>query len=222
MRIAVVEDNEAVAKAVSFLLTDEGHAVDEYPDGAEAMGPLLADPPDLIILDINLPGASGLDVLTRLRRSGQDCPVLLLTARADTEDRVDGLDAGADDYLTKPFEMSELAARVRALLRRRHASLTATLVVGPLTFDVSAREVLNGQERLNMTRREVALFEALALAQGRLVSKERLLEHIYGTGADVETSAIEVHVSRLRKRLEGLSISIRTVRGFGYLMEADG
>ncbi len=221
MRIAIVEDNVAVAQGISFLLTDEGHSVDLYHDGTSAFGPLLAEPPDLIVLDINLPGMSGLDLLGHLRRAKHDCPVLLLTARTDTNDRVVGLDAGADDYLTKPFEMPELAARIRALLRRRHANLTAKVEIGPLSFDVTSREVLSGDKRVDMPRREVALFEALALAQGRLVSKERLIDHLYGTGADVEPSAVEVHVSRLRKRLEGHSISIRTVRGFGYLMEPE-
>jgi len=221
MRIAVVEDNIAVAQGIAFHLTDEGHSVDCYEDGAEALGPMQADPADLLVLDINLPGMNGLDLLRHLRRAKCDIPVLLLTARADTQDRVAGLDAGADDYLVKPFELSELSARIRALLRRRNIQVSALIEVGPLTFDMNTREVLKNGKRLEIPRREVALFEALALAQGRLVSKERLLEHLYGTGADVAQSAVEVTVSRLRKRLENDAISIRTVRGFGYLMEQD-
>ena len=221
MRIAVVEDNEAIARGIQFMLTDEGHAVDLYGDALDALAPLEADPPDLLILDINLPGMSGLELLRALRRAQLETPVLLLTARTDTEDRVAGLDAGADDYLVKPFEMPELGARVRALLRRRHVSLSNLVQVGPLSFDQTSREVLSKGQRLDIPRREVALFEALALAQGRLVSKERLLDHLYGVGADVEASAVEVHVSRLRKRLDEHAITIRTVRGFGYLMESN-
>jgi len=221
MRIAVVEDNVAVAQAIAFHLNDEGHAVDIYIDGNEALEQVGADTADLLILDINLPGTNGLDVLRELRRAECTFPVLLLTARADTQDRVAGLDAGADDYLVKPFELPELAARVRALLRRRHAQVSAQIDVGPLSFNLNSREVLSNGKRLEIPRREVALFEALAVAQGRLVSKERLMEHLYGIGADVELSAVEVSVSRLRKRLESYAISIRTVRGFGYLMEQD-
>ena len=221
MRIAVVEDNMAVAQGIAFHLNDEGHAVDLYSDGEDALGPLKAASADLLILDINLPSINGLDLLRQLRSAKCTFPVLLLTARADTQDRVAGLDAGADDYLVKPFELPELSARVRALLRRRHALLSKQIDVGPLSFDLTSREVLSQGVRLEIPRREVALFEALAMAQGRLVSKERLIEHLYGTGADVDHSAIEVSVSRLRKRLEAHAISIRTVRGFGYLMEPD-
>lgn len=221
MRIAVVEDNVAVAQGIAFHLNDEGHAVDLYFDGADAIGALTSTSTDLLILDINLPSMNGLDLLRQLRRAACAFPILLLTARGDTQDRVAGLDAGADDYLVKPFELPELSARVRALLRRRHVLLSEKIDVGSLSFDLTSREVLSHGERLDIPRREVALFEALALAQGRLVSKERLIEHLYGTGADVDHSAVEVSVSRLRKRLEAHAISIRTVRGFGYLMEPD-
>ena len=221
MRIAIVEDNTAVAQGIEYLLSREGHAVDLFVDGQDACQPLIQDPPDLLILDINLPGMNGLDLLRAFRGAKHVAPVLLLTARADTDERVAGLDAGADDYLVKPFEMPELAARIRALLRRRHAHLSEQITVGPLAFDKTSREILLDGERQAFPRREVALFEALALAQGRLVPKERLLEHVYGTGADVEMSAVEVQISRLRKRLLSYDVTIRTVRGFGYLMERD-
>ena len=221
MRIAVVEDNVAVAQGIEFHLTDDGHAVDLYINGEDALGPLKSEPPALLILDVNLPGMNGLDLLRQLRGAECTFPILLLTARADTQDRVAGLDTGADDYLIKPFELPELSARVRALLRRRHAHLSKRIDVGPLSFDLNSREVLSEGTRLEIPRREVALFEALALAQGRLVSKERLIDHVYGMGADVDHSAIEISVSRLRKRLEAHTIAIRTVRGFGYMMESD-
>ena len=219
MRIVVVEDNAALAKGIAYQLSDEGHAVDLFADGAEAAAHLDRDRPAAVVLDITLPGMDGLSVLRRLRRAGNGVPVLLLTARSDTEDRVAGLDAGADDYLVKPFDMAELAARVRALLRRGGRDANPVIAIGAVSFDTTSRDILHDGRRLSVPRRETAVFEALIGANGRLVSKDRLMEHVYGSGADVGDGAIEAHVSRLRKRLAGLGVEIRTVRGLGYLIE---
>lgn len=220
MRIAVVEDNEALAKAIAYKLRDAGHAVDLIGDGEAAEAHLASESADLVVLDINLPGQSGLDVLRALRAGANPVPVILLTARGETDDRVAGLDAGADDYLVKPFEMAELQARVRALLRRGGGSRVETEPIGALSFDPAARQLFAGDRALDIPRREMAAFECLFLRRGRLVSKSALLDHLYGVGADVDESVVEVHISRLRKRLAGYGITIQTARGLGYLLDA--
>ncbi|MDJ0995014.1 MAG: response regulator transcription factor [Dinoroseobacter sp.] len=218
MHIVLVEDNESLAKGITYRMQDSGHAVDVIADGAQADEFLRASGGDVIILDINLPGLDGLSVLRNMRARGDGRPVILLTARSETEDRVKGLDAGADDYLIKPFDMDELEARVRALGRRQDRELRDVLTLGPLSFDLSARQVkLNGVTE-PLPRREVAVLEALLTAQGRTVSKTGLLENVYGTGADVDEGAIEVHVSRLRKRLKPHGLAIRVQRGLGYAL----
>ena len=220
MRITLVEDNISLAKGITYRLEDAGHAVDFLDDGRHAQDFLKSDHSDLIILDINLPGIDGLSLLKELRQRGDVRPVILLTARAETEDRVVGLDAGADDYLIKPFEMAELEARVRALLRRRPSPQQQVWQVGPLEFDVSSRQLLNGGKEITLPRRELSVFECLVIADGRLVSKSTLIEHCYGTGADVEDSIVEVHVSRLRGRLKPFGVQIKAQRGLGYQMLA--
>jgi two-component system OmpR family response regulator len=222
MRITLVEDNASLAKGIAYRLEDAGHAVDVLDDGNLAQGFLKSDASDLIILDINLPGIDGLSLLKELRARGDQRPVILLTARAETEDRVVGLDAGADDYLIKPFEMAELEARVRALLRRRSVPRQNLLAIGGLQYDASTRQLLAGEGKLEVPRRELSIFECLVLAEGRLVSKAALLEHAYGTGADVEESVVEVYVSRLRGRLKHFGIQIKTQRGLGYQLVAEG
>lgn len=216
MRIALIEDNDALAQAVAWRLEDSGHAVDRLARGDAAADHLAAEGADLVILDVNLPGMGGLDVLRGLRAAGDAVPVILLTARGDTADRVAGLDAGADDYLVKPFEMAELEARVRALARRRGVAPRRGVSLGPLTLDLGARTVAGPEGVLDVPRREFALLEALAEAGERLVPKEALLDRIYGVGADVDTRAVEVLASRLRKRLVPFGLSIRASRGLGY------
>jgi len=216
LRIVLVEDNAALAQGITYRLQDAGHSVDRLDDGRAAEDFLRSDKADLVILDINLPGQSGLDVLRSMRARGDTRPVLLLTARADTDERVRGLDAGADDYLVKPFEMQELEARIRALARRKLAPYRKTLRFGPMVLDLDARQVVIAGTPLSIPRREVALLEALLIAEGRTVRKSHLLEHTYGTGADIDESAIEAHLSRLRKRLKPHGIAITVQRGLGY------
>lgn len=222
MQIAVVEDNESVAKGIAYVLRDAGHGVDLLHDGAQADAFLRNDSADLIVLDVNLPGKNGIDLLQELRRRGDTRPVILLTAQSDTSDRVRGLDAGADDYLVKPFEMAELEARIRALSRRQPAALEPQRAVGDLMWDPTARTLSAAGQVLDLPRRELALFEALYRAQGRTLSKPYLLDQLYGTGSDVEDSVVEVYVSRLRKRLRPHGVSILVKRGLGYVMEQAG
>lgn len=216
MRITLIEDNISLAKGIRYRLEDAGHAVDSLADGTEAETYLQTDGADLVVLDINLPGPDGLTLLRQMRQRGDTRPVILLTARAETEDRVLGLDAGADDYLIKPFDMAELEARVRALLRRRAIPQQQVETVGALKYDVAGRQLFYGETEIDLPRREMSIFECLFAANGRLVTKGTLLDHAYGVGADVADTVIEVYVSRLRRRLSPHGILIKTQRGLGY------
>ena len=222
MRIAIVEDNEALAHAIAYRLRDRGHAVDVLHDGQDAHRFLAREGADLVVLDINLPGLDGLGVLKALRARGDGTPVILLTARSETADRVDGLDSGADDYLVKPFEMDELEARIRALSRRKNLDYGVRDVIGGLEFDRSSRQVSASGAPLDIPRREVAVLECLLERRGRIVSKAQLTDHVYGVGAEVDDTAIEPHVSRLRRRLAEHGVAIKTARGLGYMLEATG
>ena len=220
MRIVIVEDNESLARAIAYRLRDRGHSVDLLADGDEAAVFLRQDGADLAILDVNLPGTSGLELLRELRGRGDPMPVLMLTARGETQDRVAGLDAGADDYLVKPFEMDELEARIRALARRRGTETVSTERLGGLDFDRGALTLSYDGRSVEIPRREMAVLECLLDHRGRLVSKSRLTAHVYGTGAEVDDSAVEPHISRLRRRLAPYNVSIKTARGLGYMIEA--
>lgn len=219
MRIVIVEDNETLANAIAYRLRDRGHAADVLTDGGAADLYLEQEGADLIVLDINLPGRSGLEILRSLRHRGDSAPVILLTARTETSDRVSGLDMGADDYLVKPFEMDELEARIRALSRRKQLDYGARETIGDLEFDRTARQVSAKGQVLDVPRREMAVLECLLERRGRIVPKSQLTDYVYGVGADVDDSAIEPHVSRLRKRLQNFGIRIKTARGLGYLLE---
>ncbi len=222
MRIVVIEDNLDLARGIMHRLRDNGHAVDHLMDGREAATFLARDGADIVVLDINLPGLSGLDVLRGLRARGDQSPVLLLTARGDTADRVAGLDAGADDYLVKPFAMDELMARLRALARRRATDARSTLHLGPLVFDMTARCAKIGEQVLDLPRKELAALECLLERRTRLTPKSELVDHLYGVGADVDESVVEVHISRLRKRLRLHGFDIKTARGLGYMLTEPG
>ena len=220
MRIALIEDNAVLADAIARVLSDHGHSVDCFVDGVSADHHLQHEGCDLAIIDINLPELSGLDLLRRMRQRREAAPVLLLTARTDTADRVSGLDAGADDYLVKPFAMAELMARVRALMRRRPDLAAAKEWLGPLEFDRSARRLYGPAGEIVLPRKELALFECLVDRRGRIVSPEDILDHIYGVGSDSEAGVVQTYVSRLRKRLDPYGVAIRTARGLGYLLDA--
>ena len=219
MRVVIVEDNESVAKGIAYVLRDAGHAVDLLHDGEDADAFLRDDGGDVIVLDVNLTGMNGIDVLRNMRRRKDERPVLILTAQDTTQERITGLDAGADDYLIKPFEMAELEARIRALARRRNIPVVKPIQVGELEFDLQSRQVSGPDGVLTLSRRELSVFEAMALSQGRTVSKQQLLDAIYGVGADVEEQVVEVYISRLRKRLKPHSIGIKMQRGLGYNLQ---
>jgi two-component system OmpR family response regulator len=219
MRILVAEDDAILADGVAISLRQSGYAVDWVKNGLEADSALEADSFDLLILDLGLPRKSGLDVLKSLRQRDSRVPVLILTARDGVDDRVRGLDAGADDYLAKPFDLAELEARVRALMRRGLAGSSTVVRHGSLSYDQVGRVAqLNGQP-LELSAREVGLLEIFLQRAGRMVSKEQLVSHLCEWGDEVSPNAIEVYVHRLRKKLEPGAIRIVTVRGLGYSLE---
>ena len=219
MRILVAEDDAILADGVTRTLRQSGYAVDWVKNGVEADTALDTDDFDLLILDIGLPRKSGLDVLRRLRARDSRVPVLILTALDGVNDRVRGLDAGADDYLAKPFELAELEARVRALTRRGMAGGPTLLRHGALTYDQIGRIARLNGEPLELSAREVSLLEIFLSRAGRLVSKDQLVSHLCEWGEEVSPNAIEVYVHRLRKKLEPGGVRIVTVRGLGYSLE---
>ena len=219
MHILIVEDDEILADSLTRAMRAAGYAVDLSGDGEHALTMLLDGCYDLVILDLNLPRMNGLDILRQLRAEKRAMPVIILTARDTVQDRVRGLDLGADDYLTKPFSLSELEARVRALLRRGQSGGAALIHCGCLEFDSVGRCVsLNGAS-LDLSARELAVLETLLFRQGKVVSKEHLIESLCGWGEEVSSNAIEVYIHRLRKKLESGGIDIRTLRGLGYMLE---
>ena len=218
MRIVLVEDNEGLRKGIAYRLGDDGHAVDVFDNGDDADRFLQQETCDLVILDINLPGRDGLEILQGMRRRNDPRPVILLTARSTTQDRVLGLDAGADDYLIKPFEMDELAARIRALARRKEIAPRRSIKIGPLTLDIQTPQLLARGKAIDVPRRELSVLVALAEASGTPVSKEALLDKTYGVGSETDDKVVEVYISRLRKRLSEFGVSIRVHRGIGYAL----
>ena len=219
MRFAVVEDNKTLANGIAHQLRDQGHAVDVLHDGAEALAFIQHDGADLMILDLNLPSMDGLDVLKGLRKAGHVMPVILLTARGDLDDRVAGLDAGADDYLIKPFDMEELDARIRALIRRKPLQESEVAQSGKVRFSRTGRTLqLDGQD-VALTRKELGVFECLFERSNQIVSKTQIADHLYGIGAEIEERVVEVYVSRLRKKLSSGGVVIKSARGLGYMMD---
>ena len=219
MRILIVEDDPVLADGLTRSLRGSDYAVDAAIDGGEADHVLSAQSYDLVILDLGLPTLDGYEVLRRLRRRGSKTPVLILTAFDRLDDRVKGLDLGADDYLTKPFDLPELEARARALIRRGQSGGGSLLSHGALTLDMAGRRAMLNGESLELSAREIGVLEVLMLKSGRVVNKDQLAEELYGWDEEVGANAIEVYVHRLRRKLEPAGVTIRTIRGLGYLLE---
>ena len=222
MRLLVVEDEKKVASFVRKGLEEEGYAVDVAADGESGLELALDQVHDLIILDIHLPRMNGLRVLQELRREKVTTPVLLLTVRATIEDKVLGLDAGADDYLTKPFAFQELVARVRALLRRRAEAEPPVLQIADLVLDPARRTVFRGGEKIELTAKEYTLLDYLMRNPGRVLTRTLIGEHVWDYDFDTSTNVIDVYVNYLRKKIDaGREMKlIHTVRGVGYMLKA--
>jgi two-component system OmpR family response regulator len=214
VRILIVEDDAALASGIARILEGEGHAVDVMSKGEDAVSAAKRERFDLLILDIGLPGIDGFEVLRRLRAAGDRAPVL-----DALDDRIRGLDLGADDYMAKPFAMPELAARVRALVRRSQAQTGPKIVHGPLTLDTLARRAQLNGEPLDLAAREWAVLEVLLARVEKIVSKDAIIQAVASWGEELTPNAIEVYVSRLRAKLDPAGVKIRTVRGFGYMLE---
>ena len=219
MRILIAEDDQVLADGLLRSLRAAGYAVDQVASGTEADAALSSHEFDLLILDLGLPKMNGLDVLKRMRSRGATFPVLILTAADSVEERVKGLDYGADDYMAKPFSLQELEARVRALTRRGLGGATSTIKHGPLVYDQTGRVATIDGKMVELSARELGLLEVLLQRSGRLVSKDQLVEHLCEWGEEVSNNAIEVYIHRLRKKIEKGPIRIATVRGLGYCLE---
>ncbi len=218
MRVLVVEDDQVVGDAVQRALALEGYAVDHVESAERAKAALSTDSFDLAIVDIGLPREDGMQLVRDLRRRGRNLPVLMLTARDGLSDRVNALDLGADDYLTKPFQVAELLARCRALVRRANGVASTQLSVGALTLDLAHKEATNAGIRLDLTRREWSVLECLVLNMGRVVSKEKLMSALASWNEELTPNAVEVYISRLRAKL-GDAATIRVIRGLGYRLD---
>jgi len=218
LRILLAEDDPLLGEALAKHLTHGGHAVDWVRDGAAADAALRAQSFDLVVLDLGLPRLPGRDVLRNMRQRALATPVLIITAADAIADRVAGLDAGADDYLTKPFALAELEARIRALIRRSHGHDQNVLVNGPLAFDTAARTATVSGCNVELSSRELAVLELLLMRCGRVIAKEQFVEHLCGWDQDVTDNAIEVYVHRLRRKLEPAGVHVQTVRGLGYCL----
>ena len=219
MRVLIVEDDKALADGLTRTLKQSGYAVDHAATGELALRACAEEHYDLIVLDISLPAIDGFEVLRQLRRNHRAGSILILTAHDSEADRVRGLDLGADDYVTKPFSLPELEARVRALIRRSQAVRSPKLRFGGLTVDTVARRASIGAEPLDLTPREWAVLEYLLMRIGQVVSKEHMLQAMCSWDDSLTHNAVEVYISRLRSKLQHAGIRIRTVRGFGYMVE---
>jgi two-component system OmpR family response regulator len=219
VRILLVEDNRALAEGLAAILRGSGYVVDLVADGLSAEAAAAAEAYDLVILDLNLPEMDGLDVLRAMRARQNRAAVMILTARGAPEERVKGLDLGADDYMIKPFDVPEFEARIRVLLRR-HAGLRSSVVTyGGITFDLTSRAFASEGVPLDLPSREVALLELLFLRAGKVVSKDAIIRSLTGFDEDLSANAIEQYVSRLRRRLAPHGLTVKTARGIGYYLE---
>lgn len=220
MRILLAEDDPLLGDGLRAGLRQLGFQVDWVRDGEAAQRELAAQPYAAAVLDLGLPRRDGLHVLTQARRGGLTLPVLVLTARDAVPDRIHGLDRGADDYVVKPVDLNELAARLRALIRRSHGQPVERLQAQGITLDPASRRVMQGDSEINLSTREFDLLQALMLSAGRVLTRDQLEQHLYSWGQEVDSNAVEVHIHHLRRKL-GSEI-IRTIRGVGYVMPRDG
>ncbi len=219
MRILVVEDDALLGDAIQAGLKQSGYAVDWMRDGVTADQALSTEAYAAVVLDLGLPRLDGLEVLRRLRSRNAPIPVLILTARDTVNDRIKGLDAGADDYLLKPFDMGELAARLRALIRRSSGKAELLLQVGGVQLDHAAHRVIYREQTVDLSPKEFAVLHALMLDAGKVLSRSRIEEQLYAWGEEVESNAVEVHIHHLRRKL--FPELIATIRGVGYLIQSD-
>ena len=219
MRILVVEDNRTLADGLLAVLRSSGYAVDVVHDGVSALAALATESFDLVVLDLSLPEMDGLDVLRELRAGGNRSAVLVLTARGALDERIRGLDLGADDYMTKPFEVAELEARVRVLLRRQSGLRSASIAFGPLELDTASHTLSAGGRPLDVPARELQLIETLLRRAGAVVSKQAIIESLAAFDDDLSANAVEQYVSRLRRKLAPHGLTIRTARGLGYYLD---
>lgn len=216
MRILLLEDAEGLGEVIHDQITDEGHAVDWVQSISHAQASLRTTRYDLILLDLMLPDGSGIDLLKKIRHAGETVPVIILTAKDQISDRINGLNAGADDYLVKPFDLSELSARIAAVSRRYAGNPNPIINIGTLEVDLTKHIISREGAAINLTAREWALLEAFIQRPGTLLSKSQLEDHLYAFGAEIESNTIEVYISRLRKKLG--KDQLETVRGLGYRM----
>lgn len=219
MRILVVEDNKKLGQGLKHLLNDSSFVADLVEDGDGALSAAAAFNYDLIILDLSLPDIDGLQVLKEIRAKRSLVPVLILTARGGLDDRIKGLDIGADDYMSKPFEWSELEARIRALLRRSQAVKTSQLEFGQISLDLKTNQVFANEKSIELPARETNVLRELLIANGRILSKSRLIETLSSFDEDISENAIEQYISRLRKRLVTFGLTIKAARGLGYYLQ---
>jgi DNA-binding response OmpR family regulator len=217
VRLLLVEDDNLLGDGICTGLTQAGYTVDWFQNGVQAEAALNSDDFDLVVLDLNLPGLSGLEILQHIRKRGDDTPVLVLTARDTVDDRVRGLDAGADDYLVKPFDLDELNARLRALLRRSKGRSAPRLVHDGIVLDPAAHTVEFHDVPIDLSPKEFSLLQLLLENIGKVLSRHKLEQALYGWQQDVDSNAVEVHIHHLRKKLD--SNLIRTVRGVGYVID---
>ena len=221
MRILIVEDDKALVRGLSASLKAMGYAVDHESDGAEAASIAVSEPYSLIVLDLGLPNRSGFEVLRQVRANGSKVPIMILTARDATADRVKGLDLGADDYVRKPFDLSEFEARVRALVRRGQGRSSPLLTCGSIVIDQVMGNASLGGKLLDLRRRELAVLRILVLHHGKLVPKDRLIAEVFGFDEPVGPNVLELYIGRLRQKLGPDGPKILTKRGLGYLLEAN-
>ncbi|KKB09113.1 response regulator transcription factor [Devosia chinhatensis] len=222
MRILLVEDNEDLGEAIEKRLRSAGHSVEWVKDGAQVVAMAESEPFDAVTLDLMLPNRDGIGLISDLRKRKFNAPILVITARSEIDDKVSLLDLGADDYLVKPFDLRELEARLRALLRRTGGQASSAITLGNLELDLSALNAAIDGRALELGRREFRLLEILVAHAGKVVPKERLMNQLFNFDESVSINALELHISRLRKKLDGAQVEIGTVRGVGYLMRVVG